>query len=1072
VDEQRQQAYLQLVQELLACEAGQEAEILADWQDLVDEGLVTTVLTVAKMLEDREGQDAESTIKWLVGFAQNLSGQLRVDLGAGDSQGEMSNDSEEQLRFLLEVLQSIDKNNGDPHVIYPLLHQNLGLLNDGMIMVLRAWVISTLAEAEKDDQKYIVGLVGEFGNLIQQFPLGNKAVNMDLSIAGYEAAMEVYTKQDFPLDWAMTQNNRAIVYSNRIRGDRAENLENAIAGYKAAVEVYTKQDFPLDWAMTQNNRANAYNDRIRGDRAENLENAITGYEAALEIRTKENFPIQWATTRNNLATAYLNRIRGDRAENLENAIAGYEAALEIYTKQDFPLDWAMTQNNRANVYLNRIRGDRAENLESAIAGYEAALEIRTKENFPIQWATTQNNLANVYSDRIKGDKAENLEKAIVGYEAALEIYTKQDFPLDWAMMQNNLANVYSQRIKGDGAENLEQAIEGYEAALEVRTFLSLPLDCLQTARNLGNIHFTQGNWQRAIYAYETAIEAAETSRSWAIDEEERQRIIREALSVYENTIQAQINLGQIGAAIVTTERARSRQLVDFMASNDLYSNAEIPFEVQEYLQEYEQLQQAIQRLIDFRPEDKELDNTNSRSDLQFASAKIRELESQKQQIWKKIRQLDPTLAEQKQVSLINIATIQSLATTSSTAILSFYTTDDDTHIFIIRPDQDPQIHTCFGQGWATLQRWLAETWLGSYTTDRQEWFLLIPEILAELANRLKIQELIEKLPDIQELVLIPHLYLHQIPFSALPISESNDLFSDKFTIRYAPSCQILRSCLERPEDKVVRHGIIENADGTLPGTVYECQGIAALFNVEDSYHLQGRRQSTLAQFQSIAHSVTDLHISSHAFSRLDSPLETSLKFADGSLTLDYLLISRYPKLQEVFLSCCETHLGNTTITDDLLTLGTGFLCAGARTVFSSLWAVNDIATALFCRLYYQNHYFGDNRSLALQKAQTSLRLMSGEEFQLKHSQDLKTHLVAYAKANKADRRALQTQKDQGEIKAAVFEIQQGRLLAAYEKAIELIGLPGQPGGIDQFCRTTRPFEHPYYWAGFICQGLA
>jgi CHAT domain-containing protein len=134
--------------------------------------------------------------------------------------------------------------------------------------------------------------------------------------------------------------------------------------------------------------------------------------------------------------------------------------------------------------------------------------------------------------------------------------------------------------------------------------------------------------------------------------------------------------------------------------------------------------------------------------------------------------------------------------------------------------------------------------------------------------------------------------------------------------------------------------------------------------------------------------------------------------------------------------------------------------------------VDDIATALFCRLYYQNRYLGDNRSLALQKAQASLRFMSGAEFQRNHSQDLTDHLTNYARANKADRRVLQAQKDQGEIALAVFELQQGRLLAAYDKTIEFLGVPGQEGTIDRFSQAARPFEHPYYWAGFICQGLS
>ena len=43
-------------------------------------------------------------------------------------------------------------------------------------------------------------------------------------------------------------------------------------------------------------------------------------------------------------------------------------------------------------------------------------------------------------------------------------------------------------------------------------------------------------------AYEIAMKAAETSRSWSVNDEERQRVLQSALSVYENAIQCAVNL--------------------------------------------------------------------------------------------------------------------------------------------------------------------------------------------------------------------------------------------------------------------------------------------------------------------------------------------------------------------------------------------------------------------------------------------------------------------------------------------------------------------------------------------------
>ena len=91
---------------------------------------------------------------------------------------------------------------------------------------------------------------------------------------------------------------------DRIQGSRAENLEAAIKAFEAALTVRTREAFPQDWAMTQNNLGNAYQDRIQGSRAENLEAAIKAFEAALTVRTRE------ASPRDRLQTAKIWRRRG------------------------------------------------------------------------------------------------------------------------------------------------------------------------------------------------------------------------------------------------------------------------------------------------------------------------------------------------------------------------------------------------------------------------------------------------------------------------------------------------------------------------------------------------------------------------------------------------------------------------------------------------------------------------------------------------------------------------------------------------------------------------------------------
>ncbi|WP_293127420.1 CHAT domain-containing protein [Microcoleus sp. bin38.metabat.b11b12b14.051] len=293
---------------------------------------------------------------------------------------------------------------------------------------------------------------------------GEKADNLELAIAAFEASLEIYTRDAFPFEWATCQNNLATAYQDRIRGEKADNLEKAIAAFEASLEIYTRDAFPFEWATCQNNLATAYQDRIRGEKADNLEKAIAAFEASLEIYTRDAFPFEWATCQNNLATAYQDRIRGEKADNLEKAITALEASLEIYTRDAFPEDWARSQNNLGLAYQYRIRGEKADNLELAIAAFEASLEIYTRDAFPFEWATCQNNLANAYKYRIRGKKANNLELAIAAYQASLEIYTRDAFPINNAHVLYSLGGAYRDNSQLPEAYNtFKSAIETVES---------------------------------------------------------------------------------------------------------------------------------------------------------------------------------------------------------------------------------------------------------------------------------------------------------------------------------------------------------------------------------------------------------------------------------------------------------------------------------------------------------------------------------------------------------------------------------------------------------------------------------
>ncbi|KOP26270.1 hypothetical protein AMR41_11260, partial [Hapalosiphon sp. MRB220] len=240
MNEQRQQAYLNLIQSLLNCPSGEESEILTANQDLIDAGFLQMLLAVAQMMA-QEGE--ENTANWLINLAEHIATDLYQP-------------------FLIELLQATEKSWGDPQVIFPLLAANTDKLNIIFAELLRDRTTNVLAQAKPDEAQTLAAVILLLSNSISEFPLGDKASNMEIAITGYETALTVYTREAFPQDWAMTQNNLGTAYGDRILGERANNLESAIAAFESALEVRTREAFPQDWATTQNNLGIAYGDRI------------------------------------------------------------------------------------------------------------------------------------------------------------------------------------------------------------------------------------------------------------------------------------------------------------------------------------------------------------------------------------------------------------------------------------------------------------------------------------------------------------------------------------------------------------------------------------------------------------------------------------------------------------------------------------------------------------------------------------------------------------------------------------------------------------------------------------------
>ncbi|MEG4291942.1 CHAT domain-containing protein, partial [Microcoleus sp. D2B6] len=770
-----------------------------------------------------------------------------------------------------------------------------------------------------------------------------------------------------------------------------------------------------------------------------------------------------------------------KAENIKLAIASYTAALTVLTPDAFPKYWAITQNNLAIAYTYRIRGEEAENIELAIASYTAALTVLTPDAFPQDWAITQNNLGTAYRNRIRGEEAENIELAIASYTAALTVYTRDAFPLDWAATQNNLAIAYSYRTRGEKAENIELAITLSNKALTIRTREAFPQGHTETLSNLGNLYQSNQQWQLAYNTYAKAIETVEFLRGEIQSgDETKQKLAEEWNKLYLGMVEVCIELKHYTKALEYVEGSKARNLVELVATRELYPKGDIPETVLKELSRLRQEIDAEQGRLDNQQTNR---NSNSGTisgerglqidTLQTTSRDQTHLTQLRQQLdellVRDIQPIDPDFLLTQEVKGILYSDIQAL-TAENTAILEWYILGDKFLTFIITPQSPtPIVWQSSKADFQALVNW-GEEYLRDYQKeDKTQWRENLAPRLQSLSEILHINEILGKVPKhCDQLILIPHRFLHLFPIHALPVSHETwkrfnpetqspapttpcllDCF--KQGVRYSPSCQLLQQAQRRKRPNFTHLFGVQNPSNDLNCSDLEVEVISQHFDFKDILIQSGADKLLIDNSRlRIAHCA---HFSCHGYFNFNQPLLSALLLADCELpppppeenptrylplqngnTLDLTKCLTFADIFDldlrecrlVVLSACETGISEfNSISDEYISLPSGFLAAGSSSVVPTLWAVSDLSTSFLMIKFYQLLKDGLSVSLALNSAQLWLRDATTENLQEWRSQlPLRP-----------------TQKE------ALYDM------------LDEIG-----------AREIRPFQSPYHWAAFCSVG--
>ncbi|MCI0487416.1 MAG: CHAT domain-containing protein [Blastocatellia bacterium] len=394
-----------------------------------------------------------------------------------------------------------------------------------------------------------------------------------------------------------------------------------------------------------------------------------------------------------------------------------------------------------------------------------------------------------------------------------------------------------------------------------------------------------------------------------------------------------------------------------------------------------------------------------------------QINSRLRELARTIRQHDPDFLPHARH--LTLKEIETLAIEADSTLMLFRVTEEGSYIFLVFPDGETDVVQEPGFTSDALSEMLVkfeddapvDGWVVRYYAyqsamasrneraarrARNSWFDTMDATLGALYERL-MKTAHQRLKDRQKetggisnrVVIVPNRGLAILPMHACWWDEGGErrYLLDEFVISYAPSLSVYKRCLEREKEGREKDKLFGVANPIPPGNLvfseWECDEIERMLGSESCMFLWGDKATRDEVLRQSGQNHL-LHFSCHGQYRIDAPLMSSLFLAnEEALTLGEILESiDARKTWLTVLSACETGLVDfREIADEHYGLPIGFLYAGAPTVWSTLWMVNDLTTALLVVEAYKRLFDGKGKSKpeAIREAQIWLRDVTAEE---------------------------------------------------------------------------------------------
>lgn len=497
---------------------------------------------------------------------------------------------------------------------------------------------------------------------------------------------------------------------------------------------------------------------------------------------------------------------------------------------------------------------------------------------------------------------------------------------------------------------LEQARKGYDILLQDNFVAQLSEVHFRVLQDRAKIALKDNDQKLAEELLLKAIDILESTRAAMQTEGYKLGFAGGRFSIYESMVNLLMNQKRFDEAFAFAERAKSRALVDMLASKQQFgvsnaiSNTKSAAEQNKLLAQLD-ANEAKTRVI------------GSNEDISTTRKLVRKNQTA-------LYQEAPELSSLVSVKTPDVKEIQKLLPKGET-LIEYYGSGHSLFAFVVT-----------GDGVRGVK--LEEKGLADDVTAFREAIIKVNSSAYEQSGRKLYDRLIVPLASgikTKNLTIVPDGALHYLPFSAL--TSKSDFLIDQYNLRILPSASVLKFLHKNLNDSgsllVLGNPDLGNTKYSLPYAQKEAIKVSE--EVVGS-KLLVRNQATESAVKSYGNRFRYLHIASHGFFDAEKPLNSGLLLTkdeqnNGTLTVGELYDLKL-NVDLVTLSACETALGKVANGDDVVGFTRGFLYAGASSIVSSLWQVDDAATADLMVGFYANLNKKDKRS-ALRDAQLATK---------------------------------------------------------------------------------------------------